>query len=70
MPIWVWILIFYLGYEDVLLFFKGYWYIPVILTLSIYGTLKALNMEHIPKQIIDQAKVLLKFQGSVTKKES
>lgn len=68
MPIWVWILIFYVGYEDVYSFFRGYWYIPVILVISIYGTLKALNMEHMPLQIFNQIKTVLKIQGAVSQK--
>jgi hypothetical protein len=65
MPIWVWIIIFYVGYEDVLSFFRGYWYIPVILVLTVYGTLKALHMEHLPKQLFDQLNTILKLQNFI-----
>lgn len=66
MPIWVWVLILYVGYEDVLSFFRGYWYIPVILILTVYGTLKALHMEHLPRQIFEQGKAFLKIQGVIS----
>jgi len=69
MPLWVWIIILYVGYEDVLLFFKGYWYIPVILVLTVYGTLKALHMEHLPKQLFDQLKTILKVQGLINQNQ-
>jgi len=62
MPIWIWIFIFYVGYEDVIRMFKGYWYIPVILAMSIYGTLKATGTTHIPGQIINIIKNFIKLQ--------
>lgn len=61
MPIWVWVLIFYLGYEDVYNIFKGYWYIPVIIILSIYGGLKATGTTHLPGQIYLLAKNAVKL---------
>jgi len=62
MPIWIWILILYLGYDDVYRIFKGYWYIPVILAMSIYGTLKATGSTHLPVQIFNVAKNFIKLQ--------
>jgi hypothetical protein len=67
MPLWVWVIILYVGYEDVYSFFRGYWYIPVILALTIYGTLKALHMEHLPKQLFDQLNTILRLQNIIKK---
>jgi len=67
MPIWVWILVLYLGYEDVYRLFRGYWYIPVILGMSIYGTLKATGTTHLPGQIINIVKNAIKLQTGAFK---
>lgn len=50
-PLWAWILIIYLGYDNVLDFINSYWIIPVILLVAAYGTLHALGMGHIPRMI-------------------
>ena len=55
-PLWAWILILYLGYEDVYKFISSYWIIPLIILLSAYGILSAMGMGHIPKLIINLIK--------------
>jgi hypothetical protein len=49
MPWFVWILIIYLGYEDVIKIAQSYWIIPVILLFSGYGVLNVMGMGHIPQ---------------------
>jgi len=67
MSIWVWLLILYIGYEDVYRMFRGYWYIPVILAMSIYGTLKATGTTHLPSQIFNLVKNFIKLQTGALK---
>lgn len=62
MPIWVWILIIFLGYDDVYTILKGHWYLPVIIILSIYGVLKATGTTHLPEQIYSIAKNAIKIK--------
>jgi len=42
-PWWGWVLIVYLGYDDVLRLVMSYWIIPVLLLFSAYGALVKLQ---------------------------
>jgi hypothetical protein len=53
MPWFIWILIFYLGYEDVIRLAQSYWIIPVIISFAGYGILSMMGMGHLPQTFIN-----------------
>lgn len=60
-PLWAWIILIYLGYDDVWKMLTGYWLIPMILLVGGYGVLHLLGLGHLPFMIINILKA--QFQG-------
>jgi hypothetical protein len=53
MPWWAWLIIAYLGYEDIYRLLSGYSIIIAIIILAAYGVLKATGMSHMPVSMIN-----------------
>ena len=47
-PLWAWILLFYVGYQDIWKMLTGYWLIPIIIMAAIYGILQMLGLGKTP----------------------
>ena len=47
-PLWAWILLFYVGYQDIWKMVTGYWLIPIIIMAAIYGILQMLGLGKTP----------------------
>jgi hypothetical protein len=55
-PLWAWILLFYVGYRDVWKMFTGHWLLILLFTMGTYALLKMLGLGSAPKMIYNMIK--------------
>ena len=55
-PIWAWILLIYVSYQDIWKMVTGYWLIPMIIIAALYGILNMLGLGKAPLMIINMIK--------------
>ncbi len=55
-PLWAWILLIYVSYQDIWKMITGYWLIPIIIFAAMYGILQMLGLGKTPFMIINMIK--------------
>jgi hypothetical protein len=55
-PLWAWILLIYVSYQDIWKMINGYWLIPIIIFAAMYGILQMLGLGKTPFMIINMIK--------------